>query len=301
MLFRSVSQSRYLLNRTGNTFTYYQSFNGAENQIAGEQFNINHTINIGLNTIFVRIDSANGCHQIVVLELTLVSVPVIPIADEIILCERSVVTVNAGSGFNSYLWSTNATSPSITINQAGSYSVTVTKNHGTVVCSSAKNFTVTLSNAPTITSIDTVDWTDNENSITVNANGLGDYEYSIDGINFQNSNVFNGLPNGNYTVTVKDKKECGEVTEQVYLLNYPKFFTPNGDGNNDGWKIKFSQYEPNFEVRIFDRYGKLLKIMYNNEAWDGNYNGRQMPSDDYWFYVIRNDGRIHKGHFAMIR
>jgi gliding motility-associated-like protein len=290
-----------LLNGTGNTFTYYQSFNGAENQIAGEQFNINHTINIGLNTIFVRIDSANGCHQIVVLELTLVSVPVIPIADEIILCERSVVTVNAGSGFNSYLWSTNATSPSITINQAGSYSVTVTKNHGTVVCSSAKNFTVTLSNAPTITSIDTVDWTDNENSITVNANGLGDYEYSIDGINFQNSNVFNGLPNGNYTVTVKDKKECGEVTEQVYLLNYPKFFTPNGDGNNDGWKIKFSQYEPNFEVRIFDRYGKLLKIMYNNEAWDGNYNGRQMPSDDYWFNVIRNDGRTHKGHFAMIR
>jgi gliding motility-associated-like protein len=130
---------------------------------------------------------------------------------------------------------------------------------------------------------------------------LGDYEYAIDGINFQTSNTFSGLSNGNYQVTVRDKKECGQDTEQIYLLNYPKFFTPNGDGNNDEWRIKFSQYEPNFEVRIFDRYGKLLKIMNNNEAWDGKNNGRQMPSDDYWFYVIRNDGRIHKGHFAMIR
>lgn len=290
-----------LLNSSGNTFTYYKSFNGAENQIVGEQFNANHTINLGLNTIFVRIDSSNGCHQIVTLQLNLVPVPVLAITDEVFLCEGSNITVNAGTGFNSYSWSTGAISSTISINQAGNYSVTVTKNYGSVICSSTKNFTVTLSNAPTITSIDTIDWTDTENSITVYANGLGDYEYSIDGINFQNSNIFNGLPNGNYTVTVRDKKECGEDTEQVYLLNYPKFFTPNGDGNNDGWRIKFSQFEPNFEVRIFDRYGKLLRIMKNNEAWDGNYNGRQLPSDDYWFYVVRNDGRIHKGHFAMLR
>ncbi|WP_291133387.1 T9SS type B sorting domain-containing protein [Flavobacterium sp. UBA7682] len=291
----------FLINTSGNTFSYYKTYNGAENQIIGEELATNHTLNLGLNIIYVRIDSMNGCHQIVQLQLTLVPVPIITISDEIILCERGIVSVQADSGFDSYLWSTNATSPSIVINQAGNYSVTVTENHGSVTCSSTKNFTVVLSNAPTITSIDTVDWTDSENSITVNAVGLGDYEYAIDGINFQNSNVFNGLPNGAYLVTVRDKKECGIATEQVFLLNYPKFFTPNSDGNNDGWSIKFSQFEPNFEVRIFDRYGKLLRVMKNNEAWDGNYNGRQLPSDDYWFYVTRADGKIHKGHFAMKR
>ncbi len=291
----------FLIAGLGNTFTYYKSYNGAENQIPGEQLNTNHTINLGLNIIFVRIVSTNGCHQIVQLQLTLVPVPVILIPDEVVLCERSVISVHAGSGFDSYLWSSNASTPSIAISQAGSYWVTVTKNHGTVACSSTKNFTVVLSNAPTITAIDAVDWTDTENSITVHVTGLGDYEYSIDGINFQNSNVFNGLQNGAYSVTVRDKKECGTATEQVFLLNYPKFFTPNSDGNNDGWSIKFSQFEPNFEVRIFDRYGKLLRVMSNDEAWDGNYNGRQLPSDDYWFTVNRNDGRIHKGHFAMLR
>jgi gliding motility-associated-like protein len=285
----------------GNTFTYYKTLDGAENQMSSEQLNSNHSLQSGINTIFVRIDSSNGCHQIVQLQLTLVDVPEIPILDEITLCETGIVSVNAGSGFNSYTWSNNATTQSIVINQAGNYWITVTKNHNSTVCSTTKNFSVVLSNKPTITSINTIDWTDFENSITVNVTGLGDYEYSIDGINFQESPVFNGLSNGVYTVTVQDTKECGIATKQVYLLNYPKFFTPNGDGNNDTWKVKFSQFEENFVTQIFDRYGKLIKVLNKHESWDGNYNGKQLPSDDYWFQITRNDGRVHKGHFAMLR
>ncbi|WP_284651896.1 T9SS type B sorting domain-containing protein [Flavobacterium terrisoli] len=285
----------------GNSFSYYSSFNGAENLINTEQLATNYLVPLGQSIIYVRIDNINGCHQIIEFELNLVSVPVITLPDEISLCENNSVTISAPLGFDLYAWSTGISSSSIVVSTPGDYSLTVGLNHGTGSCLTTEYFTVVLSNAPTITSIDTVDWTDTENSITVNVTGLGDYEYSIDGINFQSSNVFNGLPNGAYLVTVRDKKECGIDTERVFLLNYPKFFTPNGDGNNDGWSIKFSQFEPNFEVLIFDRYGKLLTVMENNQAWDGNYNGRQLPSDDYWFYVIRNDGRIHKGHFAMLR
>lgn len=293
----------FLITSPGNVFSYYGSANGAENQITSEQFSVTHPLTSGLNSIYVRIDSSNGCHQVVALNLNLVNEPSVTIADEITLCENQRVTVNANAGFDSYSWSTGATSQSVLLTQAGNYNVTVTQNHGGVVCSYTKNFTVILSNAPVITSVDTFDWTDNQNSITVNLSttNLGDYEYSIDGINFQNSTVFNGLPNGAYTVTVKDKKGCGIATEQVFLLNYPKFFTPNGDGYQDGWSIKFSQFEPNFEVRLFDRYGKLLSIMGNNEAWNGSYNGKPLPSDDYWFSISRNDGRIHKGHFALVR
>lgn len=294
----------FLVNSVvGNSFTYYKTNSGAENLTASDEFTDVQTLVLGSNTFYVRIDSNNGCHQIVKMTITLISEPVISIKDEVILCENKSVTVNAGLGFSSYLWSTGASSPAISISQIGNYSVTVTQNHGSLVCSSTKNFTVILSNSPTVASIDIVDWTDNQNSITVNlsANSIGDYEYSIDGINFQNSNVFNGLPNGAYTVTVKDLNKCGIATKEVYLLNYPKFFTPNGDSYNDNWRIKFSQSESNFEVRIFDRYGKLIKIMNNQESWDGTYNGQLLPADDYWFYVTRNDKRIHKGHFAMIR
>jgi hypothetical protein len=51
-------------------------------------------------------------------------------------------------------------------------------------------------------------------------------------INFK---IFSGA----YTVYVRDKNGCGIVTDKVYLLMYPKFFTPNGDGYNDTWSIHF--------------------------------------------------------------
>ena len=82
---------------------------------------------------------------------------------------------------------------------------------------------------------------------------------------------------------------------------YPKFFTPNGDGYNDTWAIKYSHIEPNLKVDIFDRYGKLLKRLTNKNSWDGKYNGYELPSTDYWFVVTRENGKEYRGHFNMKR
>lgn len=294
-----------LITTTGNTFSYYTSLNGAENQISSAQINnvSNYNLNIGTTTIFVKIDSQNGCHQVVELKLTLVSKPRIAISDIMPICEGTSITINAGNGFDNYNWSTGATTQSTLVSQAGNYSVTVTENHNGISCSSTKNFTVVNSNAATVSEIITLDWTDNNNTITVliSNSSVGDYVYSLDGINYQNSNVFYGLESGEHTVFVKDTNGCGISSEEIYLLMYPKYFTPNGDSYNDTWKIKFSQKEPNFKVAIFDRYGKLLKIMNSYDAWDGKLNGKDLPSDDYWFVVTRQNGKEFRGHFAMKR
>jgi gliding motility-associated-like protein len=122
----------------------------------------------------------------------------------------------------------------------------------------------------------------------------------LDGIHYQTSNVFAGLMSGFYTVFVKD--ECGIIMEEVVLLNYPKYFTPNDDGINDYWKINFSQFEPNLSIIIFDRFGKTIKeLKANSIGWDGTYNGLKLIADDYWFVVKREDGREHKGHFTLKR
>lgn len=217
------------------------------------------------------------------------------------LCEFRSVVIDAGSGFDSYLWSTAQTTHSIVTTVPGDYWVVATEDHGTLTCDSRKDFTIFLSNPATITSIETVDWTANENIIEVLVTGLGNYEYSLDGIHYQDSNIFENLVPGIYQVFVKDKNGCGVVDGEALLLNYPKFFTPNGDGYNDSWYIKFSHFEQKFDVKIFDRYGKLIKAMNSSDSWDGTYNGKLMPSDDYWFYVTREDGKVHKGHFAMKR
>lgn len=296
-------ETNLISNVSNCTFEYYFSLLGATNQTNADAIATpaNYNLTTGNHIIFVRINSNNGCHQIVTLNLTLVSKPIISISDIVPICKNNSITIDAGSGFDSYSWSLGSTSQTITISQSGNYSVTVTKIYGNTSCSTTKNFSVVLSNTATITSIDSEDWTDNNNVISVNTIGTGDYEFSIDGINYQANNVFYGLKSGSYTIYVRDKNGCGITQDDVFLLMYPKFFTPNGDGYNDTWEIKFSYVEPKLKVTIFDRYGKLLKTLENSASWDGKHNGYELPSSDYWFIVTRENGKEYRGHFSLKR
>ena len=95
---------------------------------------------------------------------------------------------------------------------------------------------------------------------------------------------------------------CGFATMEVVLVDYPKFFTPNSDGYNDLWQIFGIQAYPEAIIQIYDRYGKLLKNLNSkSKGWDGTWNGKILPSDDYWFVVYLEDDRIYKGHFSLIR
>ncbi|MBG6111524.1 gliding motility-associated-like protein [Flavobacterium sp. CG_9.10] len=92
-----------------------------------------------------------------------------------------------------------------------------------------------------------------------------------------------------------------DLTIDNSSLSYPKFFTPNGDSFNDIWKIKFSNLEIGLTVKIFDRYGKLLKELIQNATWNGMYNGQELPATDYWFVVTRANGKEYRGHFSLKR
>ncbi len=297
--------ANFITNPNNYTFTYFTSQTAADNQDYTMQIqNPNsYLMSNSNNKAYISVtDSASGCHKTAVLQLHFINSPTFGMLDTYPLCKDKYVTINAGAGYNSYHWSTGHNLQYETFTNTGNYWVTVTANHpNNLVCSSTKNFSIFLSNYATITSIELVDWTNYENMITAHVNGIGSYEYSLDGVHYQDSNVFSNLDIGVYHIYVRDKFGCGVVSEEVFLLNYPKFFTPNNDGVNDNWRIYFSHYEPGIKTEILDRSGKLIKVLYNNDSWDGTYNGNMLPSDDYWFVVHRTDGKVHKGHFAMKR
>ncbi|SDS80758.1 T9SS type B sorting domain-containing protein [Winogradskyella sediminis] len=259
-----------------------------------------------LETVYTKIESTDKCYQKVQITLTLGVSPYINIDDIIAICEQeNYKIIDAGYGFNSYEWSTGDTSQTITVTDEnlGEYWVTVYEDYGSYSCTSTKTFQIIASNSATISHINIEDWTVEDNSITIHLDDTsnGDYEYSIDGINFQESNRFTSLFSGEYDIYVRDKNECGITTARVYLLNYPKYFTPNGDGEHDTWYIKNSNAEPNMLIKIFNRYGKLLKVLDTVSAWDGTYNGNDLPTSDYWFQVIRENGETFVGHFTLKR
>lgn len=247
-------------------------------------------------TLFARFQNGVNC---VAIQEVILNISAIPNAvvnpTSLVVCKGSSLTLSAQPNFT-YLWSTGATARSITVNEAGNYTVTVTNANG---CAVNHTFTVTESEVATIENVVVNDFQSNRNSIEVIVSGSGNYTFSIDGINFQNSRFFFNRSTGAYTVFVREAS-CGIVTKDVIVADFPKFFTPNGDGFNDYWHI--SGLNRDTVVTIYDRYGKVIYAFRGNGiGWDGTFNGRPLPSSDYWFTIQRPNQPEIKGHFSLVR
>lgn len=184
--------------------------------------------------------------------------------------------------------------------EAGSYTLRVSKMSNGITCENSFSFNLTRSALPQIQRVNYGEL--GTNYIEIIASGDGNFEYSIDNINYQDSNYFTNIEGGNYTVSVRDKEGCGEDSSEVTIIDYPKFFTPNDDGFNDYWQIKGISKFPNSKIFIYDRYGKLLKqLSASSLGWDGFYTGKKMNSSDYWFKVDLDNGTSFSGHFTLKR
>ncbi|OZV69045.1 T9SS type B sorting domain-containing protein [Winogradskyella aurantia] len=262
---------------------------------------------IGTQTIWVRVENAlsPSCFDISNFDIITPEYITIDIPTEQFICdERSGLTLEAPDGFISYEWSTGENTQSITVTSIGFYTLTVVKDFGEFTCEAQTTVYVNLGDAePIIEDINVLDWSLEHNSIEIILSEPGNYEYSIDGTNYQSSPVFLNLPLQDYTVYVRDANCLREVTsDTLYLLYYNKFFTPNGDGNNDYWQVINSKREENIEISIYNRYGKLIaKLNHYDIGWDGTFNGAPLPSSDYWFKVVRSNGKVHSGNFTLKR
>lgn len=219
-----------------------------------------------------------------------------------LLCsDDESVTLNAASGYENYSWNTNPVSneQSIVVNSAGTYVVTLTNDQN---CTGIQTFTVVKSEKAIINNIITTDF-NSLNTANIVVSGLGDYEYSLDSFYYQDESEFYNLEPGEYTVYVRDKNGCGISFSEFFILGAPTFFTPNNDGYNDTWLIKNLEHKSiqNYKISIFNRFGKLIaQLNEQNNSWDGNFNGFQLPSDDYW-YLFESEKYTLKGHFSLKR
>ena len=121
------------------------------------------------------------------------------------------------------------------------------------------------------------------------------------------SRVVNGRIFKLVVVEAIDANNCSSTLtiEKEYMKSVPPdFFTPNGDGQNDGWDPDIYRSYPNLTVDIYDRYGRYIKTLRSGQVWDGRYEGKEMPSGDYW-YILRthedDDRQEYMGHFTLYR
>ena len=154
--------------------------------------------------------------------------------------------------------------------------------------------------------VNNVDFEDETFIKVIVLGGYDTYEYQLNNGPFQSSNRFENLASGFYKVTIKDTKGgCSSVVLEAYIINYPKYFTPNGDGVNDYWKIIDLYSFKESKIHIFDRHGKFIKEIFPfKDGWDGRHNNQDLPASDYWFVVYYsrdNIPREFRAHFSLKR
>lgn len=226
--------------------------------------------------------------------LSLLASPLIsnPIEQRDICNNQEMLELFAGSTNLEYQWSTGETAPQITITTGGTYVVTVSNNLG---CSATKTFEVEGFDSPVISNV----FSEGE-AIVIQVETQGDFEYSVDGVFYRTVPVFRNEPGGLRTIYVRNSNGCFPTTFQYYHFNIPTYFTPNGDGINDFFLLPDASFFTSSTVRVFDRFGKLLSSGNGvTFRWDGFYNGKVLPPDDYWYEIETND-RLVTGHISLL-
>ena len=275
-------------------------------------------------TLYVRVESNENGNCFGVgphLKLKVLPRPEFEVDNSVIYClDNSAITLTTFNprGDYTYKWKDSSgivisNLPYAEVISGGRYSVTAISTFG---CESFPvNFNVVES---AIAKIDIQDVTivelSNNNSISINNEqgnlGIGNYEFSLDteAGPYQDTPYFSNVSAGSHIIYIRDKNLCGTVSLEVFILGFPKYFTPNNDGVNDTWQVEGlgNDFSNTSTVKVFDRYGKFIKQLdAKNGTWDGTFNGQPLANSDYWFIAelvyVTGEVKMYKGHFSLVR
>lgn len=258
------------------TATFYSTLADAQNGVSP----IGNIINVtGTQTFYIRFEKAGICPEVGSITIIIKTPKKSDLLIDQIICAKATTTLDAGPGFERYLWSTGATSPSISNVPVGNYWVDLTFDG----CVYRQYVSVTESPIPLITSIEI-----NGSTVTIGVNGgTPPYEYSLDGILWQSSNVFTNVSTGNHVAYVRDAKRCDETKRPFVIIKLINTITPNDDGYNDDIDYSALMTNNNLEFRIFDRYGAEVfrGNATNRFIWNGTMGGRPVHTATYWYFL----------------
>lgn len=257
-------------------------------------------------TIYIFTPDPNqGCAVTTTLEIV-VSDPVVPEFNEVdFICagESSegllpLVSLNGISGS----WF-----PVFNNTETTTYTFTPDANQ----CSVETTFTIEVVPIAELTAqveLISIPFDDNQSVRVLVSGGTGNYEYKLDNETWVQDPVFTRISGcQDHVIAVREISGCSNIATVTFkIFEFPKFFTPNADGINDLWNISCIDNQNNAMITIFDRYGKILKVMNPSESgWDGRYNGELMATNDYWFKVDYQDNSgvpvTFSSHFTLKR
>ncbi len=256
-----------------------------------------HEITVNQAGEYIVVISHQNCSASDTVILQLLPVPSFLLEDAS-CCEGDTITFDIDIQADSIRWYDGSTGNSFETFSQG----TVWAQAFLGQCSFTDSALATIFSLPFIQQVDT----SVAGQIEILATGNEPLQYALNNSPFSSSSRFGNLETGNYLIRVRDVNGCISGLGPVYINDHkliiPNFFTPNGDGIHDRWNIIGIWQYPDADIMVFTREGQMLaKYKGSDPGWDGIWNGKEMPSNTYWYVVILPGGKKYTGHVTIKR
>ncbi|MFC0345861.1 T9SS type B sorting domain-containing protein [Epilithonimonas hispanica] len=256
-----------------DTTNFYETLDDAKKQLN----NIPASQDLKANkSYFFRFENSINCPAVGELKLIFKSPKISDSLQDVIICKENQIVLDAGPGFDAYLWDSGSTNSGSGALSVGDHWVDLTFDG----CTTRQDVKV-IAEEDVIIKILEIE----NDRLTITAiGGTSPYEYSLDGTNWQSSNIFNNLPKGIQKAYVRSAKKCIPSVREFSNINLVNVITPNGDGKNDVLDFSALSLKNNVTFKIFDRYGRFVFIGKDgNYIWDGKDGKKLLSTGTFWY------------------
>jgi|GEM_PF-525222 len=167
----------------------------------------------------------NGCQNTDDAIVTVLPGHNVDLGNDTLICSNESITLDAGGGATSYMWSDGSTNQTLTTSMAGTYSVTATAANG---CTATDDIEITVGAVPVITlTSDTVLCQGGSVTLDAGPNGVA-YAWDL-GVAIINSQTLTVSTADTYTVTVTGANGCSDMASSIVTVVSPSLdLGPNG-------------------------------------------------------------------------
>lgn len=125
------------------------------------------------------------------------------------------------------------------------------------------------------------------------------YTYSLDNGRWQGDNSWSGLNAGTFYFRIKDAHNCETAGSADIIRNIrecavfvPTAFSPNGDGQNDLFRVKVHDDIHDYRLDVFTRWGQTVFSTNSPDGgWDGLFKGQLLPTATYVWVLLYTDSK----------
>jgi len=248
----------------------------------------------------VTVTSTNGCTASDAATVAN-AVPGVYLGPDVNICTSQQTLLETAGAFDGYAWSNGSTAASITVDESGAYSVSVTSDG----CLASDTALVTVNAYPLFDlGADTVVC---ERTTLALTSAVGPYQY-VWSTSATTGGITINQP-GMYSVTVGNAG-CA-TTDSISVktidcdLVFPNAFSPDGNGLNDVFRPVSPGRVESYELRVYNRWGQMVFTSNDPfDGWDGRFNNHacEIGSYAWWCGYVNPEGkREASGSLSLVR